>query len=229
MNQNATQAEKCPAQKIVRRQQGTHRRFSLCEPFRPISAGPNFIIAFSLPIIVSAVKQSLKTPLRLSRKQQNNFTACHCEAEVRDNRRQNHPSSHYSDTTHAPRYPQLKKSPAPNENTKHTNTNQAYPADLPFRSHAKTAAFSDGTTSEGETATYTLTGTGILKVILTVVDNSNGVSLSQQIITPTPKGVTANFSTDTSRNYTQIFGAGTLAFTSGYSRLATTYPNRNIF
>jgi len=86
--------------------------------------------------------------------------------------------------------------------------------------------FGDGTTSEGATATYTLTGTGNLQVTLTVVDNSNGVALSQQIIT---NGIADDFTTNTSGNYTQIFGSGTLAITGGYAHIATTNSGRNIF
>lgn len=87
----------------------------------------------------------------------------------------------------------------------------------------------DGSTSEGATATYTFTGTTNFDVTLTVVDNSNGVALNQQIITPTQRGFADDFSTNTSGDYAQIFGSGALSVTDGYAHMSTTYSGRNIF
>lgn len=87
--------------------------------------------------------------------------------------------------------------------------------------------FGNGTTSEGATVAYTLIDTASLKVTLTVVDNNNGVALSQQAITPA--GIVDDFSKDTSANYSKAYGAGTLAITGGYAHLSATYSNRNIF
>lgn len=87
--------------------------------------------------------------------------------------------------------------------------------------------FGDGTTSEGATATYKLINTIKLQVTLTVVDNNNGVSLSQQTITL--KGIIDDFSTNTSANYIKVYGTGTLSITGGYAHLSTTYSDRNVF
>jgi len=86
--------------------------------------------------------------------------------------------------------------------------------------------FGDGATSEGATATYTLTGTANLQVILTVIDNNNGVALNQQSITPAPKGIADNFSANTASNYTSVTGnvltvtGGTANPTRAYAKAA---------
>lgn len=66
--------------------------------------------------------------------------------------------------------------------------------------------FSDGTTSKGTTATYTLIDAANMQVTLTLIDNNNGVAISQQTITPTTKGIADNFSIDTAGDYTIFSG-----------------------
>lgn len=89
--------------------------------------------------------------------------------------------------------------------------------------------FGDGTTSEGATATYTLSGTSKLNVTLTVVDNNNGVALSQQTITPASKGIADDFSANTASSYTSVTGniltvsGGTATPTRAYTSAAFMY------
>lgn len=89
--------------------------------------------------------------------------------------------------------------------------------------------FGDGTTIEGATATYTLTSTANILATLTVVDNSNGVALSQQTITPAAPEITDDFSSNTASNYTKAFGTGTLATTGGFAHITSTWQGRNVF
>ena len=89
--------------------------------------------------------------------------------------------------------------------------------------------FGDGTTREGITTTYTLTDAANIQVTLTVVDNNNGVALIPQTITPTPRGITDDFSKDTSINYIKAYGTGTLAIADGYVHLSTNFSGRNVF
>lgn len=60
----------------------------------------------------------------------------------------------------------------------------------------------NGTMAEGATTSYTAINGTKHQVTLTVIDSNNGVALSQQTITPMPKGINDDFSTDTSANYT---------------------------
>lgn len=53
--------------------------------------------------------------------------------------------------------------------------------------------FGNGTASEGVTTTYTLTNTANFQVTLTVIDNNNGVALSQQTITSSSTGISDLF------------------------------------
>jgi len=89
--------------------------------------------------------------------------------------------------------------------------------------------FGNGITSEGVTTTYTLTGPANLQVTLTVVDNNNGVALSQQTISPYSAGVADDFSTNTSANYTRAYGTGVLVVTDGYAHISSTWQGRNVY
>lgn len=90
--------------------------------------------------------------------------------------------------------------------------------------------FGDGATSEGATATYTLTGTANLQVTLTVIDNNNGVALNQQSITPAPKGIHDDFNTncvgDACTNYTSV-GTKTITIADGLATGTKTYSGVN--
>lgn len=66
--------------------------------------------------------------------------------------------------------------------------------------------FGNNITAEGASATTTLIEGTSLNVTLTVVDNTNGVALSQQTVAAAPKGIYDDFSTDTTANYTVMTG-----------------------
>lgn len=79
-------------------------------------------------------------------------------------------------------------------------------------------SFGNGTTSEGTTATYTLTDTSNLQVVLTVVDNNNGVALSQQTIN-SQNSITDDFSIDTIANYSPV--SKTISISNGVATCPT--------
>ncbi|WP_306549707.1 PKD domain-containing protein [Desulfobulbus sp.] len=66
--------------------------------------------------------------------------------------------------------------------------------------------FGSGSVAEGATSSYTPTSPANVQVTLTVVDNNNGVALSQRTVGLAPKGVQDDFSTDTAGNYTVLKG-----------------------
>lgn len=68
--------------------------------------------------------------------------------------------------------------------------------------------FGNGKVAEGATATYTVTDANNLNITLTVVDNNNGVALSQQTVAPVSAGIRDDFSTNTASKYTIMSGKG---------------------
>lgn len=67
--------------------------------------------------------------------------------------------------------------------------------------------FSDGTKAEGLAASYTLSDpTAKIQVTLTIIDNNNGVALTQQTISPSSNSVFDDFSINSTADYTVISG-----------------------
>jgi PKD repeat protein len=66
--------------------------------------------------------------------------------------------------------------------------------------------FGDGTTSEGVTTAHAAPETNSIKVTLSVIDNAQGIALTQQTINPVATGINDDFSHDTTSDYTIIFG-----------------------
>lgn len=89
--------------------------------------------------------------------------------------------------------------------------------------------FGSGVVAEGATFSYTPTSPANFQATLTVVDNNNGVALSQQTVGLAPKGVQDDFSTDTAGNYTVLKGGlkvtdGAMHSSGGWT---TTYAIHN--
>lgn len=66
--------------------------------------------------------------------------------------------------------------------------------------------FGNGIVTDGVTSSYTPTTPASFKTTLTVVDNENGVTMSQQTVALASKGIQDDFSTDTAGNYTILKG-----------------------
>ncbi len=88
--------------------------------------------------------------------------------------------------------------------------------------------FGNNVTAEGASATATLTEGTSLNVTLTVVDNTNGVALSQQTVPPPFGGIFDDFSADTATNY-KSFGTNSLAITGGHAVQNGIWTGRGIY
>lgn len=80
--------------------------------------------------------------------------------------------------------------------------------------------FGDGTTAEGQTATYTAPEGTAVEVTLTVVDDKDGVAIVRESIsssTPPGGGIFDDFSTDTSGDYIVLSGGLNIIDGAAYS------------